>query len=74
MLVIRRRPGEVLLIGDSIEVEVLESSHSQVKLGIRAPKDVVVLRQEIRLTQQQNQISVQQNTPAAMNRLLGVLR
>lgn len=74
MLVIRRRPGEVLLIGDSIEVEVLESSHSQVKLGIRAPKDVLVLRQEIRLTQQQNQISAQQTTPAAVNRLLGILR
>jgi carbon storage regulator len=74
MLVIRRRPGEVLLIGDSIEVEVLESSHSQVKLGIRAPKDVVVLRREIRLTQQQNQISAQPTTPAAMNRLFGILR
>jgi carbon storage regulator len=74
MLVIRRRPGEVLWIGDSIEVEVLESSHSQVKLGIRAPKDVVVLRQEIRLIQQQNQISARETTPAAINRLLGLLR
>jgi carbon storage regulator len=74
MLVIRRRPGEVLLIGDNIEVEVLESSHSQVKLGIRAPKDVVVLRQEIRLTQQQNRMSAQQTTPEAMKRLLGILR
>lgn len=74
MLVIRRRPGEVVLIGDNIQVQVLESSHGQVKLGIRAPKDVVVLRQEIYLTQQQNQLAAQQTTPAAMHRLLGTLR
>ncbi len=74
MLVVRRRPGEVLLIGDSIEVEILDSSHSQVKLGIRAPKEVVVLRQEIYLTQQQNHIAAQKATAVAVDRLLGTLR
>ena len=55
MLVIRRRPGETLLIGDEIEVDVLEISGSYVKLGIRAPKAIPVARKEIRVVSQQNQ-------------------
>lgn len=54
MLVIRRRPGECLLVGDDVEIEVLDSSPSQVKLGIRAPKSVVVMRKEIHITREQN--------------------
>jgi carbon storage regulator len=54
MLVIRRRVGESLLIGDDIEVEILDSGSSQVKLGIRAPRSVGVLRKEIRIVRDQN--------------------
>jgi carbon storage regulator len=59
MLVISRRPGESVFIGDDIEVELLEISHSQVKLGIRAPRQIPVLRKEIRLTAQQNLVASQ---------------
>jgi len=54
MLVIRRRAGESFCIGEDVEVEVLEIASSQVKIGIRAPRQVAVLRGEIHLTQQQN--------------------
>jgi carbon storage regulator len=54
MLVIRRRPGECFLVGDNVEIEVLDSTPSQVKLGIRAPKSVVVVRKEIHITREQN--------------------
>lgn len=54
MLVIRRRAGESLLIGDEIEIEILECGHSQVKLGIRAPKQVVILRKEVHIAGEQN--------------------
>jgi carbon storage regulator len=47
MLVFRRRTGESFLIGDNIEVEVLEIENGQVKLGIRAPREITVLRKEI---------------------------
>ncbi len=70
MLVIRRRAGETLLIGDDIEIDVLEVGHTQVKLGIRAPKQVTVLRKEIRLTSEQNRIAAREVSPAAMNLLL----
>jgi carbon storage regulator len=54
MLVIRRRAGEALILGEDIEIEVLEVCGSQVKLGIRAPQSVPVVRQEIQLAGRQN--------------------
>ena len=54
MLVIRRRAGESLLIGDNIEVEILDLGPTQVKLGIRAPREVTVMRNEVRLTRDEN--------------------
>ena len=54
MLVIRRRPGESLIIAGDIEIEILESSGSHVKLGIRAPKSVPVIRKELQLAREQN--------------------
>ncbi len=54
MLVIRRRAGESLLVGDSVEVEVLEVTQGQVKLGIRAPREIVVLRKEVKIAAEEN--------------------
>lgn len=47
MLVIRRRAGESLLIGADIAIEILEVESGQVKIGVRAPRQVPVLRREI---------------------------
>ena len=54
MLVIRRRAGESLLIGDNVEIQILELSPTRVKLGIVAPQNVTILRSEIKLTKEQN--------------------
>ena len=54
MLVISRRPGESFLIGDNIEVFLLESSGDKVKLGIAAPKDVKIIRKELKETEMLN--------------------
>jgi len=54
MLVIRRRAGESVFIGDDVEIHVLEISATQVKLGIQAPRRVPVLRREIYLTAAEN--------------------
>ena len=54
MLVLRRRAGESVLIGDDIEVEVLAVTQQGAKIGIRAPKDMIVLRKELKITQEQN--------------------
>ena len=47
MLVLTRRVGETLLIGDDIEVKVCEVGEGQARLSIVAPKDVVIVRKEI---------------------------
>jgi len=57
MLVIRRKEGQAIRIGDSIRIEVLESSPNRVKLGITAPPDVRVVREEVLLAEAQNRQS-----------------
>ena len=47
MLVLSRKNGQKLIIDDKIEIVIIESSYNAVKLGIVAPKDVTVLREEI---------------------------
>jgi carbon storage regulator len=47
MLILTRRAGETLRIGDDIEVTVMAVSGSQVRIGINAPRDVAVDREEI---------------------------
>lgn len=47
MLILTRRVGESLKIGDDISVTVLDVKGAQVRIGINAPKDVPVHRQEI---------------------------
>ena len=47
MLVLTRKVSQSIVIGDSIEVVVLEVRGEQVRIGIKAPKDVAVHRKEI---------------------------
>jgi carbon storage regulator len=47
MLILTRRTGEKLMIGNNVEVAVLGIKGNQVRIGIQAPKDVSVHRQEI---------------------------
>jgi len=47
MLILTRRAGETLRIGDDIEVTVMAVNGAQVRIGIKAPRDVVVDREEI---------------------------
>lgn len=47
MLILTRRVGETVMIGDSVTVTVLGVKGNQVRLGVNAPKDVAVHREEI---------------------------
>ncbi|MGM7318689.1 carbon storage regulator CsrA [Idiomarina sp. ST10R2A5] len=49
MLVLTRRIGEVLRIADNISITVLRADRNQVRIGIEAPKDIGVHREEIYL-------------------------
>jgi carbon storage regulator len=47
MLVLQRKPGQVITIGDNIRVTVIRVSGDRVRIGIEAPGEVVVLREEL---------------------------
>lgn len=47
MLVLSRKPGESILIGDNIEVKIIDVQGDHVKIGINAPRDVTILRKEL---------------------------
>jgi carbon storage regulator len=52
MLVLSRKPGEKLVIGDGITVTVLEVIGGRVRIGIAAPEDIRILRGELAWWQQ----------------------
>lgn len=55
MLVLTRRPGETIRIGDHISVRVIEIQKGQVRIAIEAPREIAVHREEIyRLVQEEN--------------------
>lgn len=47
MLIITRKKGESLMIGDDIEIVISKIDDGSVKIGIKAPKDVSILRKEL---------------------------
>ncbi len=47
MLILTRRVGESLMVGDDITITVLGVKGNQVRIGVNAPKDVAVHREEI---------------------------
>ena len=47
MLILTRRVGEALMVGDDTKIVVLGVKGSQIRLGINAPKNIVVHREEI---------------------------
>jgi len=49
MLILTRKPGESITIGDDIKITVLDIKGSQLRIGIQAPKHLMVHREEIYL-------------------------
>ena len=47
MLIITRRTGERIMVGDDVVVHVLDVGGGSVRIGIEAPRDVTVLREEL---------------------------
>ena len=47
MLILNRKIGESIILGDDIEIRILEVQDGKIKIGIEAPKDVTILRKEV---------------------------
>jgi len=73
MLVLTRRVGEVITIGDSIKIHIQEVKGNQVKLGIQAPPDIPVHREEIYVKIQKENIRAVRSCVEDVDRLLKAL-
>lgn len=62
MLVLTRKTGETIKIGEDIEITILSTKNDQIKIGIKAPKDIEVFRKELL-----EQISDENAQAATMN-------
>lgn len=72
MLILQRKAGESLLIGEEIEVSVLSVEAGRVRLAIQAPKNVAILRSELKTAAEVNREAAgEEVSPLA---LLDVLR
>lgn len=74
MLVITRKTDESLLIADNIEITVLEISKDKVKIGVSAPRDVKVMRNELVATQDANIESAEVISKDAMKALMNAAK
>lgn len=54
MLVMSRRQGETILIGDDIEILIAHIGRSRVKVGIRAPRETPIIAREVKLIRDEN--------------------
>lgn len=64
-LVLTRRPGERILIGNDIVIEVMETHGGQCRIGIQAPKEIAVHREEIATRIEREKAQAQQSRPQA---------
>ncbi len=53
MLVVTRKIGEALLIGNDVRVTIVQIRGKQVRLGIEAPPDLLILREEAKLSEKE---------------------
>ena len=59
MLILTRRSGEAVIVGDNVRIAVLDIRGNQVRLGVEAPREVTVHREEVyqRIVEEQGNIS-----------------
>ena len=66
MLILARRPGERVVIGGDVVVTVMEITGQTVRLGIAAPEELPVYREEIWLAVQSENLAAAQSSPESL--------
>jgi len=74
MLVLSRKKDESIMIGDDVEITVVEVKGEQVKLGISAPKSVAVHRKEVYETIQKENIEAAKSDVKDLSKLAQLFR
>ena len=70
MLMMSRREGETILIGDEIEIVIAHIGRSRVKVGIRAPRETLVVAREVKLVREQNMAAARVGAESDLSFLL----
>ena len=73
MLMMARRQGETILIGEDIEVVIAHIGRTRVKVGIRAPRELAVIAREVKLVRDEN-VAASARSDAALSRLISRFR
>lgn len=73
MLIISRKSGESFLIGDDIEITIFDTKSDKIRIGIKAPTDIPIMRKEILEICQENQRAANTSTKAKLMDLNKVL-
>jgi carbon storage regulator len=74
MLVFSRRPGQSFIIGSDIEVVIFGFDTQTVKVGVRAPRHIPILRKELQEVEQQNTKALELPSAARLEELSRELR
>ena len=71
MLILQRKAGESVLIGEEIEVSVLSVEAGRVRLAIQAPRSVAILRSELKTAAENREAADEEASPLALLDILG---
>lgn len=74
MLILTRKIGEAIAIGDDIKIRLLEIKGGQVKIGVEAPNDVAVHREEVFLRILEENRRAAKEAPHDLNNLSDLLK
>jgi len=75
MLVVSRKMGEELKIGENIVIKIVDIDKNQVKVGIDAPRNITILRMElVREITKQNKLSIQNTTEETLHTLSDMIK
>jgi carbon storage regulator len=74
MLIVSRKAGESFWIGNETEVIVMGCQGNNIRIGVRAPREVLILRTELKMVAQQNRAAVNPCSDSSINDLAARFR
>ena len=73
MLILTRKSGESITIGDDVKITVIEVKGKQVRIGIAAPRNYIIHREEVYIRIQEENKRAAEKTPVSLKVFKGLL-